>query len=119
MKRTNQWVIAAILSLCGTLSIQAQTTESGKTVKRVTFDCEKIAILYSDGTKDENVQTAVIKPAPKLQPDDATGIKRPKVEKQTQRTWYTMDGRRLPSEPKVQGAYLVKEGNKVRKIIKK
>ena len=30
MKRTNQWVIAAILSLCGTLSIQAQTTESDR-----------------------------------------------------------------------------------------
>jgi hypothetical protein len=119
MKTTNQWMLAAILTLCGTLNVQAQTTESGKTVKRVTFNCEKIAILYSDGTKEENVQAAVIKPTEKRQLDDATAINRPKAQTQVKRTWYTLDGRRLSGEPKVQGTYMLKEGNKVRKIIKK
>ena len=119
MKQTNQWMLAAILTLCGSLTTQAQTAESGKTVKRITFDRERVTLVYSDGTKAENVQKAVIKAKGNDEQGTATGIARVKAGSVAQRTWYTMDGRRLQGEPRVQGVYVVKEGDKVRKIIKK
>ena len=119
MRLKNQWMLAAILTLCGSVTTQAQTAEGGKTVKRITFDREKIAIVYADGTKDENVQTAVIKAKGNEEKEDATGVKAPKVASQIQRTWFMTDGRRLQGEPAAKGVYVVKEGNKVRKIVKK
>ena len=108
-------MLAAVL-LCGTMTVSAQKvedTKNGKTVKRITFDRENVNIEYADNTKDYGVAETQIRRA-----GDATGINAAKTAT-AKSGWYTMDGRRLENAPKAKGVYVVKEGDKVRKTIKK
>ena len=112
-------LIACLIGGTATVSAQKKSTrkavnvENGKEVKRITFNCEDISIVYADGTEDESVQAATIVPV-----ETPTGING--VEKKAQTNgWYTMDGRRLQSAPKDKGVYVVKKGDKVQKTIKK
>ena len=115
MKKKLLWMSAAMLMFCGTMSVQAQTQETEKTVKRIVFDRERVTLIYADGTADENVEQTTIK-----RKTSPTGIKTPKTKTTTTKTvWYTMDGRPLQREPKDKGVYLKKEGDKIRKTVKK
>ena len=116
MNKRFTWMLAAVL-LCGTMTVSAQKveyTKNGKTVKRITFDREKVNIEYADNTKEYGVTETQIRRA-----GDATGINATKTATTTKSGWYTMDGRRLENAPKAKGVYVVKEGDKVRKTIKK
>ncbi|MBP5425811.1 MAG: hypothetical protein J6Y33_07035 [Prevotella sp.] len=110
------WLATALL-VAGALGMQAQTADSGKKVKRITFDREQVSIIYNDGTKEEAVQQAVI-----VRDATVTGIKGMQQQgQQTERRCYAIDGRTVQSAQKglKKGVYVVKEGDKVRKIIKK
>lgn len=115
--RKRRFSLALLLLLTCVLSIQAQKVEGGdKKVKRITFDCEQVTIIYEDDTKDISVPQAVIVS------DDATAVKSvEQVSQPAERRWYSVDGRTLLSAPRStkRGVYVVKERDKVRKIIKK
>ena len=110
------WMFAAIL-LCGTMTASAQKaefTQNGKQVKRIAFDREKVDIIYSDDTQISDVNDVTIT----NEASGTTAIDKTKTAKRAN-AWYTMDGRRLQNAPKAKGVYMVKEGDKVRKTIKK
>ncbi len=116
MNRKITWMIAAIL-LCGTVTASAQKAQNvsnGKVVKRITFDREKVNIIYSDDTQISDVNDVTIS----NRAGGTTGIDKTKTAKSANE-WYTVDGRRLQNAPKAKGVYVVKEGDKVRKTIKK
>ena len=115
MKKKLTWMTAAIL-ICGTTTVSAQKAENvlnGKTVKTISFTRENVDIIYADGTKDENVDYVLIRPK-----SETTAIKGVK-QSTTTPGWYTLDGRRMQTAPKAKGIYVVKDGNTVRKTIKK
>lgn len=120
MKQKLFWMLLACL-IGGTATVSAQkkntkkvvNVENGLEVKRITFDREDVSIIYADGTEDNNVETAIIRPE-----ETPTGIKGVAKTAQTN-GWYTVDGRRLQNAPKDKGVYVVKKGDKVRKTIKK
>jgi len=119
MRKIYVGLLVAFGLACGSLSASAQSvavTESGKTVKRITFDRENVTLVYQDGTKDDNVsQTTIHREA-------ATGIHNvnlnpnanPNANVNSQ--YYTLDGRRLQSVPNGNGVYIKKEGKKVKKV---
>ena len=117
MNRKFTWMLAAVL-LCGTMTVSAQKaefTQNGKVVKRITFDREKVNIIYSDESQITDVNDVTIS----NRASGTTGINATKTATTTKSGWYTMDGRRLENAPKAKGVYVVKEGDKVRKTIKK
>ena len=97
---------------------QAQSTavaKNGKQVKRITFDREKVSVLYSDGTKDENVTDFVARR------NTSMGIKIVKGKQEPNGAatrWYTVDGRRLQAQPSGNGVYIKREGQRVHKVKK-
>ena len=115
MRKIYVGLLLAFGLACGSLSASAQSvavTESGKTVKRITFDRENVTLVYQDGTKDDNVsQTTIHREA-------ATGIHNvnlnPNANVNSQ--YYTLDGRRLQSVPNGNGVYIKKEGKRVKKV---
>ena len=116
MNQKITWMLAAIL-LSGTMTASAQKaefTQNGKQVKRITFDREKVDIIYSDESQITDVNNVTIS----NEASGTTGINKTKTTKSAN-GWYTMDGRRLQNAPKTKGVYMVKEGDKVRKTIKK
>lgn len=116
MKKLMNWMIAAIL-LCGTVTASAQKAQNvsnGKVVKRITFDREKVNIVYTDNTQEIGVEQATIT----RRSGEATGIAST-TKANNARGWFTLDGRRLESAPSAKGVYVVKDGDKVRKTIKK
>ena len=116
MNRKITWMIAAIL-LCGTVTASAQKAQNvsnGKVVKRITFDREKVNIVYTDNTQETDVEQATIT----RRAGEATGIAST-TKANNARGWFTLDGRRLESAPSAKGVYVVKDGDKVRKTIKK
>lgn len=120
MTKTDKTILIASLLTLSAVSADAQVDESGKRVKRITFDREQVTLVYNDGSKSENVQETVI-----VKDGVVTGIKEmDQTEKSAARPkWYAIDGRKLPKEPNSpaggKGIYVVRENDKVRKIIKK
>ena len=109
-------MLAAVL-LCGTMTVSAQKveyTKNGKTVKRIAFDREKVNIIYADDTQISDVNDVTIS----NEASGTTAIDKTKTANRANE-WYTVDGRRLQNDPKDMGVYIVKEGDKVRKTIKK
>ena len=116
MNKKFTWMFAAVL-LCGTMTVSAQKaefTQNGKQVKRITFDREKVNIIYSDESQITDVNDVTIS----NRASGTTGINAAKTTT-AKSGWYTVDGRRLQNAPKTKGVYVVKEGDKVRKTIKK
>lgn len=120
MRRTTKRLTLLIsLAIASVTGAWAQTAGNGKSIKRITFDRENICVTYSDGSKEENVQTLVV-----TGNNTTTGVKdaAPKSRAATaKRSWYTVDGRRMKVAPRpsAKGVYIVKEGQQVRKTIKK
>lgn len=117
MKRFYLTFLAFFLMCC---CLSAQTTvsaitEDGKAVKRITFDKEKVTLIYVDDTQDENVDKTTVRR------QETTGIKNAKQQNaNTQATsWYSLDGRRLQAMPRNKGVYVRKQGNSVKKSIKR
>ena len=119
MKTGKTILIASLLTLSA-VGADAQVSESGKRVKRITFNREQVTLVYNDGSKSENVQRTVI-----VNDGVVTGIMemRQTEKSAAQPKWYTIDGRQLPKEPNSsrngKGIYVIRENDKVRKIIKK
>jgi hypothetical protein len=105
-------------------SLSAQTSDNGKTVRRITFDQENISIEYTDGTKDENVQNTVVYGS-----NYTTGIhslddSRYNRDGSSQfvngissnNGWYDMQGRMVnrQSGQLRNGLYIVREGQNIR-----
>ena len=119
MKKEKAFLVALLLTL-STVSVNAQVDESGKQVKRITFDREQVTLVYNDGSKSENVQKKVIT-------NDAvgTGVKELNQAERSaaHAKWFAIDGRPLQkgqnSRNNGKGIYVVRENDKVRKIIKK
>lgn len=106
----------SVALVCGTITASAQKAQNvsnGKVVKRITFDREKVNIVYTDN-KQETVEQATIT----RRSGEATGIAST-TKANNARGWFTLDGRRLESAPSAKGVYVVKDGDKVRKTIKK
>lgn len=118
MSNINKFISSFLLFGMATVSATAQTAGNGNTVKRIEFDRENITVSYTDGTKEENVQTTRImnnrKTAVKSIPDNDR-------RQAASRTWYTLDGRRMHGAPLTtdKGVFIMREGNKVRRTIKK
>jgi len=115
------FIILVLLALSLTDAI-AQSTFDGNKVKQLRFDREKVTVIYKDGHTEKAAGDIVIPNS------DATGVKQVKGSDtatgngsgQVRKTWYTLDGRRLASEPKgKKGVYVRKEGNRPRKTIVK
>lgn len=115
MKKVFVYFSAVVLSCCA-LNVQGQTADNGKQVKRITFDRESICIIYDDNTRLNDIQEAVVR-----RQDQTTGVRQEKLNTSvTTRDWYTVDGRRLQGDPgNSKGVYVIREDNKVRKVIKK
>ena len=117
MRQTYFFLLATFLT-CGGLRAQAQSiavAQNGKQVKRITFDREKVSVIYSDETKDENVTDFVIRR------DTPTGVKTVKGKQEADGAavrWYAVDGRRLKAKPAAGGVYIKREGQHVRKVKK-
>ena len=94
---------------------QAQKTNDGNKVKRITFDREQVEIEYTDGTR-EDVKDAVTISREEI----ANGIRTVKTAgQQSARRWYTVDGRPLQGEPRQKGVYIVRDQNNVKKTVRK
>lgn len=103
-----------ILLLTFTLGAASQQTADGRIVKRITFDREQVNIEYADGTKDLGVSETLI-----IRGSEITGIAAHKVEQgQSDRRWYTTDGRALQGEPQQKGIYIVRSKNSTKITIK-
>ena len=117
MKKEKVFIIASLLTLSA-VGVSAQVDESGKQVKRITFDREQVTLVYNDGSRSENVQKTFIS-----NNGEGTGIKEmnPTVRPAAPSKWYAIDGRLLPegagSSTGRKGVYVVRENDKVRKII--
>lgn len=117
MRQTYFLMLATFLT-CGGLCAQGQriaVAQNGKQVKRITFDREKVSVIYSDETKDENVTDFVVRR------NIPTGIKTVKDKQDSNGAaarWYTVDGRRLQAQPAAGGVYIKREGQRVRKVKK-
>lgn len=106
-------ILTMLISI--TFGAQAQQTDDGRKVKRITFDREQVNIEYIDDTKDNGVVAATIK-----RDNPPTGITATKSKvNQSAGQWYTIDGRKLKSEPKQNGIYIMRNKNGVKKTIKK
>ena len=122
MRRTTKRLTLLLsLASASVTGAWAQTAENGKSIKRITFDRENVCVIYADGSKEENVQALVV-----TGNNVTTGVKdaAPKSRATTtKRSWYTVDGRRMKAGPRVRhsrsSVCIVKEGQKVRKTIKK
>jgi len=118
MYNINKFISSFLLFGMATVSATAQTAGNGNVVKRIEFDRENITVSYTDGTKEENVQTTRIvnnrKTAVKSIPDNDR-------RQAASRTWYTLDGRRMQGAPLTtdKGVFIMREGNKVRRTVKK
>lgn len=128
MKRIRLLLLLVLLMSVAT-SLSAQTSDNGKTVRRITFDQENISIEYTDGTKDENVQNTVVYGS-----NFTTGIQsiddsrndylRFNRDGSTQfvnvissnNGWYDMQGRKVnrQSGQLRNGLYIVREGQNTR-----
>jgi len=109
-------LILSFTMFCCAMNLQAQTaTKDGKKVKSITFDKEEVVINYADGSQETLAGDATVTSS------IPTGIKNTKTNQGSQNSnWYMLDGRRMQSEPQnKKGVYVVKQGNKVRKTIKK
>ena len=106
----------SVFALCCSLNAQAQAMVEGKQVKRIIFDREDISVIYDDNTRSNNVQELSVR-----RQDPVTGVREERLNTNvTTSDWYTVDGRSLQGNPgNTKGVYVVKEGNKVRKVIKK
>lgn len=107
-------------------SLSAQTADNGKKVKRITFDRENISVVYADGTKDKNVQSAVVYgsgTATGIATTPATGkgqvVKREVYDLQGRQVKAVKGQRSTADGQRTKGVYIVREGEKTRKIIKK
>lgn len=122
MRRTTKRLTLLLsLAIASATGAWAQTAENGKSIKRITFDRENVCVIYADGSKEENVQSLVV-----TGNNVTTGVKdaAPKSRATTtKRSWYMVDGRRMKAGPRVRhsrsSVCIVKEGQKVRKTIKK
>ena len=115
MNKRITWMLSVAL-VCGTITASAQKAQNvsnGKVVKRITFDREKVNIVYTDNTQDGVEQATITRRS-----GEATGIAST-TNANNARGWFTLDGRRLESAPSAKGVYVVKDGDKVRKTIKK
>ncbi len=109
-------LILSFTMCCCAMNLQAQTAiKDGKKVKSITFDKEDVVIIYADDSKEILAGDATVTSS------ITTGIQNVKTNQGSQSsTWYMLDGRRIQSEPQnKKGIYVVKQGNKVRKTIKK
>lgn len=113
-------VLAVCLAAGATAAAQTvigATDESGKVVKRILFDREQVTIIYEDGTTRENVDLATI-----VQSEN-TGIDEVGVavnNGSAVREIYDLQGRRVDNLGSLQqGVFIVREGDKVYKLIKK
>jgi len=116
--KKNAAIAAMLLALCAT-DVTAQTTNDGKKVKQLRFDREKVTIVYNDGETEEATDNIlVIKSVTAIR--DVKDSDVAKGSGQVRKEWFTIDGRRLASEPKgKKGVYVKKEGNRTRKTIVK
>ncbi len=115
MNKRRLFLLSSLLTVCF-LGIQAQVDESGKKVRSITFDREQVTVTFNDGTKSEAVKQITVRGKQYV-----TGITETKsAQLATQSRWYAIDGRNVqPGRDTKKGVYVVREGNKVRKTIKK
>lgn len=111
-----QRFITTAVSLAFCLLMHAQTVND-KPVKRITFDREQVTIVYKDGATETVADKATVKGR------IATGItaaRRTEGKRSSAASsWYTLDGRRTQPSAAKRGVYVVRENDKVRKVIKK
>ena len=115
MKRITFGILFALALGTGA---NAQTADSGKKVRRITFDREQVTVVYQDGSTDEAVSSIVVK-----EKDVVTSLKgiNGKNLKGKDSEVFDLQGRRLNPNTmqKRSGVYVKREGNQVRKIVKK
>lgn len=112
-------VVACCLGACYSAGAQtvAAVDEQGKQVRRITFDRERVTIEYASGEVRDNVDRALI-----LRGDVTAidAIKTQPGENGTVRQVYDLQGHRMVDVNNLpQGIYVVREGDKVYKMIKK
>lgn len=128
MKRIRLLLLLVLLMSVAT-SLSAQTSDNGKTVRRITFDQENISIEYTDGTKDENVQNTVVYGSnftTGIQSIDDSRIDYLRFNRDgstqfengisSNNGWYDMQGRKVnrQSGQLRNGLYIVREGQNTR-----
>ena len=99
--------------------VQAIDFENGKAVRRITFDREQVNIVYADGQVLEGVDEAVI--VKEILPTAIEDVKaNESTPKAAVREVYDLQGRLMSGTHELpQGIYIVREGEKVYKWIKK
>ena len=105
----------AVLFFCA-ITMQAQKADNGKSVKRITFDREQVNIIYADGSTDEKVSNVKV-----TKQEKTTYVKdvNSNLNKQKGKVAvYDLQGRRVSNVAKGKGVFIVREGQRVRKIVK-
>mgnify|MGYP007069926661 CR=1 FL=1 len=114
MKRKKTFLVSAfLLALCSS-GAQAQMADNGKRVKRITFDREQVNVIYADGTSDMGVTEVGV-----FNDKSTVGIARVEGVRKTAGGCFNLSGQRVSTSVLRKGLYVVREGERVRKIIKK
>lgn len=112
-------IVACCLGACCSAGAQtvAAVDEQGKQVRSITFDRERVTIEYANGEVRDNVDYALICRG------EVTAIDAVKAQSSNdagQQQVYDLQGHRMVDVNNLpQGIYVVREGDKVYKMIKK
>ncbi len=120
LMKTTKLLLTAACCLT-TCCVSAQTIgavdEQGRQVRRITFDREQVTVEYVDGDVRNNVDFTLVTR------EEMTGIETVRVNSDEQsalRQVYDLQGRPVGDVNNLsQGIYVVREGEKVYKLIKK
>lgn len=109
---------AFVLCLVTCITAGAQAIdENGKVVKHISFDRENVTIVYEDGSVRENVQSSLIKYGISTSVEKIEAVDE---KEKTEITVYDIQGHRMTNlENLPAGVFIVREGEKVYKLIKK
>ena len=97
-----------------TQTVTVDGADTGKTVKQITFNGDKIILHYTDNTTYEGEDLSLVV----ITFNNATGVSKPNQALDTNAVWYDLSGRRLPGVPTQSGTYIKKSANKTIKVQK-
>lgn len=119
MTKTLLKAVALVLCMSGCFVASASTEyqvidELGNKVKRIIFDREHVTFVYDDGTTRDYVKQALVTNA------QATSVETINATTTAEREVYDLQGRRISNvENMPSGIFIVRQGDKVYKLIKK
>ena len=101
-------MFASITWADDTQTVTVDGADTGKTVKQITFNGDKIILHYTDNTTYEGEDLSLVV----ITFNNATGISKPNQVLDTNAVWYDLSGRRLSDSQQHHGI-IIKNGKKI------